>query len=38
MMETFNVPALYMAPAPTLALYASGRSTGGIIANTGGIL
>eukprot|EP00041_Stephanoeca_diplocostata_P022556 m.539834 g.539834 ORF g.539834 m.539834 type:complete len:1135 (-) comp22093_c0_seq3:103-3507(-) len=26
--ETFNVPALYMMPAPALALYSSGRTTG----------
>ncbi len=28
MFETFNVPALYVAIAPVLSLYASGRSTG----------
>ncbi|WP_199302944.1 hypothetical protein [Oscillatoria sp. FACHB-1406] len=28
MFETFNVPALYVAIAPVLSLYASGRTTG----------
>jgi len=28
MFETFNTPAMYVAPSPLLALYASGRATG----------
>ena len=31
MFETFNVPALYVANQCTLALYASGRTTGVVL-------
>jgi actin len=31
MFETFNVPALYICTSSTLALYASGRTTGIVV-------
>lgn len=34
MLQSFNVPALYIAGEPTLALYASGRTTG-LVLNSG---
>lgn len=35
MFETFNVPAMYVAIQAVLSLYASGRTTGQVICQTG---
>jgi actin len=37
MFETFNVPALYVATAARLALYASGRTTGVVVESGDGV-